>query len=84
MRKAEVLKIQKASGTIRNRFRVSLNQWRKWSIRARRVFNDLFEVMSRNQYLFLHPEMPKISKQRWRTVAWNASWMAANAVDGRA
>lgn len=65
-----------------NKNKVPLKQWRRWSDKARQVFNQLFETMQANQALFVHPEAVEVPGEQWETVAWNASWMAADAVDG--
>ena len=63
-----------------NRNKVPLKQWRKWNAAARKVFNEVYETMSKNQWTFLHPHQEKISKRMWKTTAWNAAWIAAEAV----
>lgn len=67
---------------MRNRYRVPATQWVKWSAAARRMFTELFGCMHRNQWVFLHPHQAALSSAMWRTVAWNAAWLAADAVDG--
>lgn len=62
-----------------NLYNVPLKAWRKWSPIGRQVFNELYSSMARNQTLFLHPHAEKISRQMWRTTAWNAAWIAASA-----
>lgn len=39
--------------------------------------------MNRNQWIFLHPDQRALHPRTWRTVAWNAAWLAADAVDDR-
>jgi hypothetical protein len=63
-----------------NRYKVPLKKWRKWSASARRVFNETYSAMANNQMTFLHPQQDKISGRLWRTTAWNAAWIAADAV----
>ncbi len=58
--------------------RVPVKQWRKWSLNARGVFNELYACMRDNQRIFLHPAQDKITPRRWKTVAWNSAWMAAD------
>lgn len=64
-----------------NTFRVPKGQWASWSEHAKRVFNELYGLMNVNQTIFTHPKQPKTDPEQWRTVCWNASWMAADAVD---
>ena len=62
-----------------NLYHVPLRQWRKWAPQARQVFNELYSSMIGNQEIFLHPKTEALSRQKWKTVAWNASWIAAGA-----
>jgi hypothetical protein len=62
-----------------NLYHVPLKKWRKWDARARQVFNEVYSAMVGNQTLFLHPEQDKISRRLWKTTAWNAAWIAADA-----
>ena len=65
-----------------NAYKVPVKKWRKWSTQARFVFNELYGTMKTNQSLFLHPKAEAVSGQLWKTVCWNAAWIAADAVDG--
>ena len=62
-----------------NRHKVPLRQWRKWNVAARKVFNEVYGTMAQNQWTFLHPHQGKISAKMWKTTAWNAAWIAADA-----
>ena len=64
-----------------NRYRVPLKQWARWSQRAQDLFNALYSDMYDNQGLFQHPKAPEMKPVHWKTIAWNAGWVAANAVD---
>ena len=64
-----------------NRYKVPQKQWRKWSDKAREVFNETYRTMVRNQWAFLHPKAEAAPRAHWRTVAWNAAWIAADAVN---
>lgn len=75
----EQVNIKCKTGT-RNRYAVPVKQWRKWSVGARRVFNELYSSMIQNQDLFMHPSQAGlVSKRNWKTTAWNAAWIAASA-----
>lgn len=76
----EEVKIKVAKRDAVNRHRVPPKKWRKWSMLARKVFNELFSCMSENRDLFLHPHQEKISQRLWKTTCWNAAWIAADAV----
>jgi hypothetical protein len=52
-----------------------------WSLEARRVFHYLYDFMMLNPASFLHPEADEIPEEHWKTIAYNAAWIAANAVD---
>lgn len=66
---------------MRNRNRVPMKQWREWSATARRVFNDSYAFIYDNPDLMNHPGAPTPKPFHWKTVAWNAAWIAADAVD---
>lgn len=76
----EVVEINGVVSTGGNRYKVPAKKWRKWGPVARRVFNETYSAMAGNQRLFLHPHQDKISSRMWRTTAWNAAWIAADAV----
>lgn len=67
--------------TIKNSYKVPLKKWRTWSVKAREVFNSVYRQMTDNPELYWHPKATKVSKVWWTTTAWNASWIAADAVD---
>ena len=76
----EIVEVKGVEVSGANRYKVPLKKWRKWNATARRVFNETYSAMSSNQYIFLHPQQGKISNRLWRTTAWNAAWIAADAV----
>lgn len=75
----EKVKIDGVMKSRANLYHVPLRQWRKWGPIGRQVFNELYSAMAGNQELFLHPHAEKLSKRMWRTTAWNAAWIAADA-----
>jgi hypothetical protein len=70
----------KTTSTTRNVNRVPVKQWAKWSPTARRVFNATHLAMTTDQDLFLHPKATPLPNTQWSTTAWNAAWIAAEAV----
>ena len=66
-----------------NTHRVPPKQWKKWSEHARRVFNALHGLLRKNQKIFMHPDAAVIPDKHWATIAWNASWEAADAADAK-
>lgn len=66
---------------MKNRNRVPTKQWRKWSAKAHDVFNEVYSFAYDNPDLMTHPAAPKPKPLYWKTVAWNAAWIAADAVD---
>lgn len=52
--------------------------WKKWTISGKAVFNDVFEMMTDNQEIFLHPEVQPLPDEYFKTTAWNAAWVAAD------
>ena len=67
---------------IKNVNRVPLKQWRKWSVSARSVFNDCYDFYINNQSIMNHPKAQKLKPYYWKTISWNAAWIAADATDG--
>lgn len=61
--------------------RVPKKQWMKWSPKAREVFNRVYRFAIANQDLMTHPKQERAAPFHWKTVAWNAAWIAAGAVD---
>ncbi len=59
-----------------------MKTWGGWSEAARAVFNSVYQQMRREQRTFLHPKTAKVKDDQWNTIAWNAAWTAADAVDG--
>ena len=76
----EEVKLKVEKRTAVNRHLVPKRQWRKWSAAGRKVFNEVFSTMSQNQRTFLHPHHDKISWRLRKTTAWNAAWIAADAL----
>lgn len=64
-----------------NRHRVGRSQWSKWSEHARSVFNAVYGFMLHNPDLMRHPKQSALPRKFWQTTAWNAAWIAADAVD---
>jgi len=66
---------------MRNLYRVPKKQWRKWSDLARKVFNATYNFMMDNTKVMIHPKSPMPKPVHFKTIAWNAAWIAADAVD---
>ena len=66
--------------------KVARSKWKAWSELSRYTFNDVYDRMTQSPKLFLHPKADqKVNEQHWNTTAWNAAWIAADAVrDGSA
>jgi hypothetical protein len=73
-------RVQVPAVSAANRYKVPKKQWRRWGDRARRVFNEVFGVMSQ-QDIFLHPKATPAKRAYWRTTRWNAAWIAAEAAN---
>lgn len=66
---------------IKNENRVPKKQWDKWTENARGIFNKAYDFLYYNQPLTTHPKTKKIPSNQWKTIAWNAAWIAADACD---
>lgn len=62
----------------KNTYRVPKKQWMKWSKPQQAMFNQLFFAL-KDQYVIKHPEMEKVPDVYWKTIRWNAAWLAASA-----
>ena len=63
-----------------NKYKVGKDKWTKWSESAKRVFNNTYSTMYDDQQLFMHPKAPVIKHAHWKTISWNAAWIAADSV----
>lgn len=66
---------------MKNTHRVPVKQWYRWSDVAKRVFNSVYEQMTKKTEMFLHPDSCMPISKHWKTTCWNAAWTAADAVD---
>lgn len=64
-----------------NKFKVPMKKWKTWSPAARTIFNRVYDFMMDNQWAMLHPKQPTLKPDHYKTIAWNAAWIAADAVD---
>lgn len=65
---------------MRNRYKVSKRQWARWGSNARNVFNTTYGTMQRSQALFTAPATATLPRVQWKTIAWNAAFIAACSV----
>jgi len=80
-RKTEVVEMPEALGESEacdNLYGVPNRQWRKWNQQSRYIFNAVFHQME-FQASIKHPSAPAVSDDQWKTVRWNAAWLAADA-----
>lgn len=68
---------------VKNKHKVPVKQWNKWSNHARRVFNDMmYSLRPSMQFAFLHPDANAAPLEHWQTTRWNVAWVAAEATKG--
>lgn len=68
---------------VKNKNKVPLKKWTRWSNHAKKVFNDLYhELRHTMQSTVAHPDALPLPKDHWETLRWNAAWLAADAADG--
>lgn len=82
MAKIEVVDIPIVEKNIRNIHGVPKKQWAKWTAAGKAAFNALYAQM-KDQSIMTHPKMPKMPPNQWKTIRWNASWLAADHASGR-
>lgn len=61
-----------------NVYRVPRKQWERWTRNGRIMFNHVFETMADQSLFNAHPDAVKLSVYEWKTVRWNAAWIAAD------
>jgi hypothetical protein len=62
----------------KNKHKVQKEQWERWSPRGHYVFNSVYEQVL-DQTVFSHPKTRPVTAKQWKTTAWNAAWVAADA-----
>jgi hypothetical protein len=62
----------------RNNNGVAATQWKKWPEVSRSTFNELYAFMVGNQAHCKHHEGPYLHEKHWRTLCFNAAFMAAD------
>lgn len=68
---------------VSNKHKVPKRKWNKWSRAARKTFNDMmYSMRPKMQWAYLHPAAKLMTREHWQTTRWNASWIAADLVDG--
>ena len=66
----------------RNVYLVPERKWRRWGAVARTVFNQVFHDLTGAWELLAPESLQGAPKRGRRMLAWNAAWIAADAVHG--
>ena len=61
-----------------NIHKVQSRTWRKWNNQARFIFNTVYGQME-YQDVVIHPKSFPVNEEYWKTIRWNAAWLAADA-----
>ena len=69
------------TNAIANVNRVPAKQWKKWTGRARALFNSVYTFMMSNPGLVFHPKQPGLKPEHLKALCWNVAWIAADALD---
>lgn len=59
---------------------VSKQQWSRWTLVGKHVFNKVYESFLPNQDIMASPGFIKkggMTDEEWKVIAWNAAFMAA-------
>jgi Fe-S cluster biosynthesis and repair protein YggX len=70
----------------KNENRVPRKQWAEWNERQRALFNHTYtDIMHIGRAQFLHPMTVarKLSAYEFKTIAWNAAWVAADQLKSK-
>jgi hypothetical protein len=62
-----------------NKYKAPKKMWRRWGVVGQRVFNEMFATLRDNPRFVVFADEPLPTKRRWRVVAWNTAWLAADA-----
>lgn len=65
-----------------NTNKVNRKVWKSWGEVGQAIFNQTYEWLVSNQALTIHPKQPPLPGEQWKTIAWNAAWVAADASCG--
>ena len=71
--------MSKTGRPVANRYGMTAVMWRKWSNPARAMFNKMYHAL-RYQWAIVHPEALTLPREHWKTIRWNAAFMAADIV----
>ena len=66
---------------ITNKYKCSNPIWKKFSPKAKEIFNYVYSSAIRNQEVVTHPKTITLSKEEWITIVYNMSCFAAWACD---
>lgn len=80
-RKIEVVEMPldlSESEACENIYNVPNRAWRKWNQQSRYIFNEVFNQMG-DQTVVKHPGAARMADEHWKTIRWNAAWLAADA-----
>ncbi len=62
-----------------NDYKVRREQWHKWTLVAKHVFNKTYSHMVFNPDLYIFPfEGKDFDEKKWKVIAWNAAFQAAS------
>lgn len=67
---------------MRNKYELPAFVWKRWSRRAKKVFNRTYKMVKNDQAIFLHLETHPLHRVEWETIAYNVAYIAACACDG--
>lgn len=62
-----------------NKYKVPAKQWKKWNHLQKHIFERTYEALSVCGSIIYPPGMKTTPKQI-KVVAWNAAWLAADAI----
>lgn len=66
-----------------NAYKVPKRQWRKWADAERAVFNEVLRAIRDGWDVLFPDSMQNVRAPARRIAAWNAAWIAADALRGQ-
>lgn len=66
---------------MKNVFKVPKKRWEKWNGLARKVFNEVYDVVKNNAPVLFPPGVNRLPAHLVQVIAWNTAWVAADSAN---
>lgn len=62
----------------KNVHKVPAKQWKRWGQFGQAQFNRTYRALMGARHMLFHPKTAPMPFKQFTTIAWNASWLAAD------